>query len=89
MRTLIIKRLRKLNNLAENDFVKNTTYVETVEIVDTINSNNQNLEKQIEDAYKKIPATINFNVTKDFKSLTEINFDVRIVSTSKNLASEK
>ena len=45
MRTLIVKRLRKLNNLAENDFVKNTTYVETVEIVDTINSNNQNLEK--------------------------------------------
>ena len=89
MRTLIVKRLRKLNNLAENDFVKNTTYVETVEIVDTINSNNQNLEKQIEDAYKKIPATIKFNVTKDFKSLTEINFDVRIVSTSKNLASEK
>ena len=89
MGTLIVKGLRKLNNLVENDVVKTTTYVETVEIVDNINSNNQNLGKQVEDDYKKIPATSRFNVTKDFKRLTEINFDVRIVSTSKSLATEK
>ena len=45
MGTLIVKGLRKLNNLVENDVVKTTTYVETVEIVDNINSNNQNLGK--------------------------------------------
>ena len=45
MGTLIVTGLRKLNNLVENDVVKTTTYVETVEIVDNINSNNQNLGK--------------------------------------------
>ena len=53
--------------------------------VDTINSNKQNLEKNIDDLDKMIPDTSIFTETQDFNRSKKINFDGRIAVTSKKL----
>ena len=81
--------LSKLSNLVKNDIVKNTTFDELVEIVDTIESNKENLAQKIEDVNKKIPNTSRFIVTKDFNRLFKITFDRRIAEASQNLPTKK
>ena len=80
--------LRKRSDVVKNNAIKYIVYHELVNDINTIDSDQQNLEKKIKDVHKKMSDTSKLIETQNCNKLRKTKFNVRIVGASENLATK-